>query len=124
MAVLYMTPEERIRIAVNLLREALAVLTTPELEEYRERTILIPRRMVAELSEIRTIAERTLNMVSGVSNVVAKTLKSSCPGCDRDLMLIIDRNNIILECYNPDYTEHNRRGIHATKWTLTPTRVE
>ncbi|MGF3521712.1 MAG: hypothetical protein ACQXXJ_01280 [Candidatus Bathyarchaeia archaeon] len=118
-----MTPEERIRIAVNLLCEAIDVLTTPELEEHRRWVILTPGRVFTELSKIGDIAERTLNMVINVSNIVAKTLKSSCPGCDRDLMLIIEGNNIILECYNPDYNEHNNRGISATKWTLTPTQV-
>lgn len=119
-----MTPEERIRIAVNLLRKALDVLTTPELEEHQGRVILTPIEIFAELSEIKCVAQRTLNMVGSVSNVVAKTLKSSCPGCDRDLMLIIEGNNIILECYNPNYNEHNRRGVSATKWTLTPTQVK
>jgi len=71
----------------------------------------MPRGMAAELREIRNIAERTLGMVSGVSNIVAKTLKSSRLGYDRDLMLIIitwKQQNTGF--YNPDYNEHNRQG--------------
>lgn len=118
-----MNSDRRIQVAIGLLREALNVLTEdrPEGDSY---LFVIPREELSVLREIRDTTSQTFALLRQTSTYAQKTLKSSCPGCDRDLMLIVDGNNLILECYNPDRKEHQARGVTATRWKLTPTQVK
>jgi hypothetical protein len=120
----FMNSNRRIQIAINLLREALHVLSQSRTEDYpRPHLLLVPKEELAVLQEIRDTTSKTYTLVQTVSGYTQKTLKSSCPGCDRDLMLIIDGANLILECYNPDTNKHKTRNINATKWKLKPIQV-
>lgn len=117
-----MSNRNRIEYAIRLLRQAVGILTG-ELPDDQVREMLLAREAHGELREIRDTTTQTLSLLRGVNAYAAQTLKASCPGCDRDLMLRIVGNNVVLECYNPDINEHNRRGIAERKWTLTPTQV-
>jgi hypothetical protein len=115
--------DRRIQVAIGLLREALNVLSEGRPEEY-PYLFVFPKEELAVLREIRNTTSETFALLRQTSTYAQKTLKSSCPGCDRDLMLRVDGNNLILECYNPDRKEHQARGVAATRWKLTPTQVK
>lgn len=119
--------DQRVQVAVKLLREALSVLTEGCTEAVPERypyVVVIPREELAIMREIRETTSGTFALLQQTSSYMQKTLKSCCPGCDRDLMLIVDGKNLVLECYNPDIKEHKVRGVTSTKWVLTPTQVK
>jgi len=119
-----MSSNQKIKVAIGLLLQALAVLSENGHEEYPSEYLHIAPRVTRVLEEIRNTSSQTLKLLQQTSTYAEKTLKSSCPGCDRDLMLRVDGNNLVLECYNPDSNKHRERGITSFRWTLTPTQVQ
>jgi hypothetical protein len=120
-----MSSNRRIEVAIGLLRQALKVLSEDMHEEYPPQyPYIVLTDTLRVLEEIKDTSLRTFALLQQTSTYAAKTLKSACPGCDRDLMLRVDRNNLVLECYNPDGNMHQSRGLaNTTRWTLTPTHV-
>ena len=80
--------DRRIQVAIGLLREALNVLSEGRPEEY-PYLFVFPKEELAVLREIRNTTSETFALLRQTSTYAQKTLKSSCPGCDRDLMLSI-----------------------------------
>jgi len=115
----------RIRRVIWHLRMALRILEAPEVEEVPPEVILtFPRREVPRivdlLEEQAGLIKRLCFLSTKILARVDRTLKSACPGCDRDLVLRVRDGDLVLECYNPDIAEHRRRGITATVWKLEP----
>lgn len=107
------------------MRMALRILEAPEVEEVPPEVILtFPRREVPRivdlLEEQAGLIKRLCFLSTKILARVDRTLKSACPGCDRDLVLRVRDGDLVLECYNPDIAEHRRRGITATVWKLEP----